>query len=123
MVICKPEKFQKRWRKTSGTYASVLTGPCDERDDWEAIEEFAEQLRDRNHYAEIDCEFRLPGWHLDYKIGDLITKIAGREINLNAAPADAPENRYVQIVERRFEMTPQGGPSTVLIVDRGIAPT
>jgi hypothetical protein len=118
-----PEKFQSRWRQTLGDYASVFadgTLLADEKDDTEEIQSYAEKLRDQNHYAELDCEFRLPGWHLEYKIGDLITKINGREISLDAAPETAPVTRYVQIVERRFELTASGGPSTVLIVDRGL---
>jgi hypothetical protein len=118
-VVKRPDKFQKRWRQATGDYASVLTGPHDEKDDSDEIEDFATKLRDQNHYAEVDCEFRLPGWHLEYKIGDLISKIEGREINLDAAPANAPDYRFPQIVERRFEMT-SNGPSTVLIVDRGV---
>ena len=118
-VVKRPEKFQKRWRQESGDYASVLTGPHDEKDDSTDIQSFAEKLRDQNHYAEVDCEFRLPGWHLEYKIGDLISKIEGREINLDGAPSNAPDYRFPQIVERRFEMT-SNGPSTVLIVDRGV---
>lgn len=124
LVKCMPEKFQSRWRQTSGDYASVYasgTLSADEKDDTEEITDYAEKLRDQNQYAEIDCEFRLPGWQTEYKIGDLITKIAGREINLDSAPVTAPVTRYVQIVERRFEMTAAGGPSTVLIVDRGVA--
>lgn len=119
-VIVKPEKFQYRFRNNAGTYQSVLTGESDTKDDTTEIQEFAEAIRDQNQYAEVDCEFRLPGWHLEYEIGDLITKIEGREISLDAAPANAPVNRYVQIVERRYEMTAGGGPSTVLIVDRGV---
>ena len=119
-VIVRPEKFQYRFRNIAGTYQSVLTGDADTKDDSTEIQEFAEAIRDQNQYAEVDCEFRLPGWHTEYEIGDLITKIAGREINLDAAPATAPVNRYVQIIERRFEMTAGGGPSTVLIVDRGV---
>jgi hypothetical protein len=119
-VIVKPDKFQYRFRNIAGTYQSVLTGSADTKDDSTEIQEFAEAIRDQNQYAEVDCEFRLPGWHTGYEIGDLITKIAGREISLDAAPAVAPVNRYVQVVERRFEMTEQGGPSTVLIVDRGV---
>lgn len=121
-IILAPEKFQRRWRQASGAYASVLTGTADERNDSTEIEDYAEKIRDQNHYAEIDCEFRLPGWHKEYKIGDLITKVAGREISLDAAPDTAPTRRYVQIVERRFEMSATGGPSTVLIVDRGVKP-
>ena len=119
-VLVKPEKFQYRVRNIAGTYQSVLTGLADTKDDTTEISDFAEAIRDQNQYAEVDCEFRLPGWHLEYEIGDLITKIAGREINLDAAPANAPVNRYAQIVERRFEMTASGGPATVLIVDRGV---
>ena len=119
-VLVKPEKFQYRFRNIAGTYQSVLTGLADTKDDTTEISDFAEAIRDQNQYAEVDCEFRLPGWHLEYEIGDLITKIAGREINLDAAPAAAPVNRYAQIVERRFEMTASGGPATVLIVDRGV---
>ena len=119
-VISRPDKFQKRWRHEYGDYASELTGAVDEVDDSANIQDFAEQLRDQNQYAEVDCEFRLPGWHIEYEIGDLISKVAGRELNLDAAPATAPANRYSQIVERRFEMTKEGGPSTVLIVDRGV---
>ena len=119
-VIFRPDKFQYRVRNEAGDYSSVLVGEADLKDDTIEITEFAEAIRDQNQYAEIDCEFRLPGWHLEYQIGDLITKIAGREISLDAAPATAPVNRYVQIIERRFEMTAGGGPSTVLIVDRGV---
>ena len=122
-VLDVPEKFQSRWRQPIGTYRSVLidTGhDADARDDYDAILAYAENIRDKNECAELNCEFRLPGWHTEYKIGDLITKIAGREISLDAASATAPDNRYVQIVERIFEMG-DGGPSTVLIVDRGIS--
>lgn len=121
LVLFMPEKFQQRFRQASGTFASVLSGDADTISQLTEAEDYAEKLRDQNHYAEIDCEFRLPGWHIEYKIGDLITKVAGREISVDSAPSSAPANRYVQIVERRFEMSADGGPSTVLIVDRGIA--
>ena len=119
-VLLRPDKFQYRFRNIAGDFQSVLTGEADTVDHTTEIQVFAEAIRDQNQYAEIDCEFRLPGWHLEYQIGDLITKINGREISLDAAPSTAPVNRYVQVVERRFEMTAQGGPSTVLIVDRGV---
>ena len=121
-VLLMPEKFQHKWRQTDGDFASKLTGDADEKFDQTEATTYAEKIRDQNHHAEIDCEFRLPGWHTEYKIGDLITKIAGREISLDAASPSSPVKRYVQIVERRFEMSQNGGPSTVLIVDRGIAP-
>jgi hypothetical protein len=124
-VLLMPEKFQRRFRyqESGGLFSSVLTGMADERDDRTEAEDYAEKIRDQNHYADMDCEFRLPGWHLQYAIGDLITKVAGREISIDAAPESAPVRRYVQIVERRYEMSADGGPSTVLIVDRGVVQT
>jgi hypothetical protein len=122
-VLSMPDKFVKRWRQTTGTYQSKLntTGSTgDTQDDQTALDAYAVAMRNQNHFAEVDCEFRLPGWHTYYQIGDVITKIAGREISLNAAPVGSTVQRYVQIVERRFEMGPEG-PSTVLIVDRGTA--
>lgn len=119
-----PEKFQKRWRVTYGAYASSLYDSghdADERDDSAAALTYAETLRDQNHYAEVDGEYRLPGVHTNYyQIGDLLTNISGREISLDAAPEDAPSPRYPQIVEIRLEYT-DDGPSTVLITDRGVA--
>ena len=122
-VLMMPEKFQRRFRNSSGAFASVLTGEADERNDLMEAEDYAEKIRDQNHYADMNCEFRLPGWHLQYAIGDLITRVAGREISIDAAPSTAPVRRYVQIVERRYEMSEGGGPSTILIVDRGVIPS
>ncbi len=122
-VFSMPEKFVKRYRPSGSDYESVLdtTGStADIQFDQTILDAYAVALRDQNHFAEVDCEFRLPGWHTYYQIGDVITKIAGREISLNAAPVGSTVQRYVQIVERRFEMGPEG-PSTVLIVDRGTA--
>ena len=119
------DKFVYRQRAESGTYASVLNAGSNaaaEQDDTTDITTYAEELRDKNHHAEVEAEFRLPGWHTEYKIGDLITKIAGREINLDGAADGSPESRYPQIVERRFEYT-ESGPSTVLICDRGTEAT
>lgn len=123
-VLLQPDKFRRMQRQTTGPFASILIADhatADEVDDSTLIERQAEAIRDQNHFADVSAEFRLPGWHVEYKIGDLITKVAGREISLNAAPSGASENRYAQIVERRFENSDSGGPSTVLIVDRGVA--
>lgn len=121
-VFALPEKFQKRWRQDSGPYRSALIdsgNDADERDDTTQAQSYAEQLRDQNHYAEVDGEYRLPGYHTSYyQIGDLLTKVAGREISLDAAPAGAPDPRYPQIMEIRVEVG-DDGPSTVLITDRG----
>jgi hypothetical protein len=122
-VYTQPDKFQYIQQLTAGTLASRFAGtdyPADERNDTTAIQSYAEKLRDQNQFADLSCEFRLPGWHDEYKIGDLLTEVDGRELSLNAAPSGSTVQRYVQIVERRFEMG-SGGPETVLIVDRGVA--
>jgi hypothetical protein len=124
LLLDMPDKFVFRERLTTGDYASrfhTSSNPngADERDDSTAITEYAEQIRDKNENAEIDCEFKLPGLHIEYQIGDLLTRINGREISLDAASEDAPAQRYVQIVERRFEYG-NDGPMTVLVVDRGV---
>lgn len=123
-VLLADDKFFLRQRLTVGDYKSVLAeynNEGDEIDDTDRILDYAEKIRDKNHHAEVDAEFRLPGLHLYYEIGDLITKIDGRDINLDAASIDAPVFRYPQIVERRFEFK-DDGPYTVLVVDRGTEP-
>lgn len=123
-ILTMPDRFQSRKRQNTGPFASVLhspTAPADTVDHLSEITEYCRTLRDQNHFADVTAEFRLPGWHTEYQIGDLITKVAGREISLDAAPSTASVNRYVQIVERRFENDENGGPSTVLIVDRGVS--
>ena len=117
------DKFQQVTREETGSFASrfaCVNCPADERDDSTAIQSYAEKLRDQNHFADLSCEFRLPGWHNEYQISDLLIEVDGRELSLNAAPSGSTVNRYVQIVERRFEMS-QSGPETVLIVDRGVS--
>ena len=68
----------------------------------------------------LSCEFTLPGIHLEYEIGDLITAINGRAISLDAASVTAAANRYPQVIQREF--TYAGGPKTILTLDRAIAP-
>jgi hypothetical protein len=121
-VLAMPDKWQDVQRQVGGDYESrfVTMGyPAQERDDAAAALAYAEKIRDQNHFADLSCEFRLPGWHDEYKIGDLLSEVDGRELSLNAAPSTSTVNRYVQIVERRFEMG-SSGPETVLIVDRGV---
>lgn len=121
-VLAMPDKWQDIKRQPDGDYQSRFVGggyPAQERDDTAAALAYAEKIRDQNHFADLSCEFRLPGWHDEYKIGDLLTEVDGRELSLNAAPSTSTVNRYVQIVERRFEMG-SAGPETVLIVDRGV---
>lgn len=122
MVLTLPDKFQEIKIQTTGAFASKLAASnttSAERDDAVGIEDYAEEIRDRNNGAELDCEISMPGIHTGYyEIGDLITEIKGRSVSLNAASADDPTPRYPQITEIRVEVSPSG-PRTVLVLDRG----
>ena len=118
LELDRPEKFVDRAVQTTGTWASELSGPADEQDDTAAITTYAEKLRDEAGHAEIDCEFKLPGIHLYYEIGDLLTTIEGRNVTLDQASSGAGTSVYVQVTKRTFRWD-QNGPVTVLTVDRG----
>jgi hypothetical protein len=122
MTLNLPEKFQDRRVQTTGDFASTIpSSSTDTRNDTDAIEDYAEEIRDRNNGAEVDAEISMPGFHVGedgYEIGDLITAIEGRDVSLNAASAEDPNPRYPQITEIRLEVTDKG-PRTVLVLDRG----
>jgi len=106
----------------SSPYVSVLADDvagAEEHDDRTALAEYSDaQLRNIRH-AEFDANFTLPGWHTEYKIGDLLSKINGREVGLNQS-ADEEDPRYLQITGIEWELSDEDGPTTKIIVDRGI---
>jgi len=121
LELDKAAKFAHREVVMSGTWESSLAGDAagaDEKDDTTEITEYAEKLRDESGHAEVDCEFKLPGIHLYYEIGDLLTDIEGRNVSLDQASEGAGTSVYVQITKRTF-MWGSGGPVTTLTVDRG----
>jgi len=121
LVLDMPQKFRKNWVQQDGDYASTLAldeAGAETADDSIAITTYAEKIRDDHEVAELDCEFSLPGLHIEYKIGDLITKINGREISLDQASVDATLPRYPQITKIEWRYNP--GPETILTVDRGV---
>ncbi len=126
-----PQKFQKNsvWvHPDHGTpsapepdYTSVLNGDsagAETVDDQSRIDGFAELIRSTHEVAEMDCQFSLPGIHLEYKIGDLLSKINGREVSLDQASTAAASPRYPQIIKREFQYGKD--PKTILTVDRGV---
>lgn len=115
-----PQRFRYHFKQLSGEFRSELSGAADTQDDSAAIQAFAEETRDRQDSALLSCQFTLPGIHLEYKIGDLITAINGRAISLDAASSSAPASRYPQVIQR--EISFEGGPRTVLTLDRGVTP-
>ena len=49
--------------------------------------------------AKIAATFSLPGINLDYEIGDLVTRVKGREISLDRFAETVQEARYLQIMK------------------------
>ncbi len=88
-------------------------------DDRQALYDYAAATLRNVMHAEYDADFTLPGWHTEYKIGDLLSKINGREVGLNQS-ADAEDPRYLQITGIEWELSDEEGPTTRIIVDRGI---
>jgi len=115
MFIDASDRFHDRKRQTTGTYASTLhTAAGDDRDDTAAIQIYATALRDFEDAARITAQISIPGIHREYKIGDIITRIAGRGISFNRYSINAPQKRYLQIAGMTFNRQPQ---TTVLHVE------
>ena len=103
-------------------YDSVLkddVAGAETHDDRQALYDFAAATLRNVMHAEYDADFTLPGWHTEYKIGDLLSKINGREVGLNQS-ADSEDPRYLQITGIEWELSDEDGPTTRIIVDRGI---
>lgn len=119
LVIDQMQKFQYRKKLTTGPYASVFPGPADEIDDSAAIVDYAINLRNKSVAAEVSCEVKLPGIHLSYRLGDTLSEINGRAIDLNGYPAGSGLSLLPQVVKRVFQFSPS--PMTTLTLDRGVA--
>ena len=119
LELDRPQNYVDRKVDASSVLAGDAAG-ADERDDTAAIQTYAEKLRDESGHAEVDCQFTLPGFHLHYNIGDLLTNIDGREISLDQTSSDSEASVYVQITKREFIQNVDSGPMTILTVDRGV---
>ena len=115
-------RFHDRERVTAGLYASVLTGDADEADHQEDLEEFLEQIADNEMSAALDAAFPLHGILFDYDVGDILTKIEGREISLNRNAPTADEPRYLQVVGVAWDLQQQRTLLTVQPFDSYVPP-
>jgi hypothetical protein len=103
-------------------YASVLANDpagAETHDDRQALVDYGKSILRNVRHAEYSANFSLPGWHTEYRIGDLLSKINGREIGLNQS-ADPDDPRYMQITGIEWEHSDEAGPTTRIIVDRGM---
>jgi len=94
------DRFAKRSVNSLGSFASTLAGEpaADTKDDETAMGTFADKLRSVEDVAVIRGTVGLFGIHLQYKIGDCVKQIKGRDISLNRMATTSSEKKYLQIV-------------------------
>lgn len=85
------------------TSVTIPTGAdTEERDDAALITTFAEHVRDAEKSAEIRAEAVLWNADTEYALGDLITELEGRGIDLNLNDPTGLETRYLQVTEKVY---------------------
>jgi hypothetical protein len=110
LVLDMSTRYHDRRPQTTGDLASVLTEGdygTDTRDDFTALETEAARIRTIEQPADIKAELALFGLHYDYDIGELITKISGRNISFNRVSPDTRTNYYLQITGIVWQQQPE----------------
>ena len=93
------DRFVKREVNNFGDFVSVLYGaPADTKNDQAAMDTFAEKLRSVEDVAVMRGTVGLFGIHLQYKLGDCVKNIKGRDISLNRLAKTVEAKKYLQIV-------------------------
>lgn len=108
------DRFHYRHRQDTGDLASVLDGDADEADDTEELTTYCDEIRDIEDSAVIRATLVLHGVLPEYQIGDLITRVDGREISFNRNSEDAETKRYLQVMGIQTDWQQQ---QTTLIVE------
>lgn len=93
-------------------------GARDNADDSTAIAAYAQRLRTIEESALIRATFALFGLHQDYEIGDLATRINGRNISLDRNSLAADSAKYLQVVGLQLDYQQQ---RTTVSVERAEA--
>lgn len=115
------DRYFDRRRQDTGAYASILTGPMDSKYDYSDLQDYIEEVQDKSDLADAQAEVTLIGLHHSfnadgtddaYKVGDIITKLEGREISFNRAGSPVGA-KYLQVVGITWINEP-GNQSTVL---------
>ena len=110
------DKFHDRAVDSSSIfYADRAT--ADEANDLIALQAYVEQIRALEDAAELSCSAPLEGIdHPEYEIGDLITSINGRNLQLSRNnPALFTTERYLQIVGINYQL--KDGQSMELLLE------
>lgn len=106
------DRFHDRAIQLSGEFRSespfLADGVADTRDDSDELLEFLEAAREIEDAAGMTASFGLHGIHLDYQIGELLTRIDGRDIFLDRKSVGAETKRYLQMTGIIFDWQQQG---------------
>lgn len=96
-----------RFEKTTVHADSIFNGkPNTARDDSAAITQYAEKIRAIEDCAEIACAPMLDGAdHPEYRIGDLISSVGGRNLALNGYDLESGDARYPQVIGMNLEFS------------------
>lgn len=115
------DRFFDRKRETTGAYASILTGAQDDDDDEDELTAFILDIRNKSDLADTQATVTLIGLHYcydadgnpeAYRVGDIITKVEGREISFNRAAA-GNAGKYLQVTGIRW-INEERNQSTIL---------
>jgi hypothetical protein len=110
LVLDLSTRYHDRRQQTTGDFASVLTAGVygsDTRQDFSALETEAARIRTIEQPADIKAELSLFGLHYDYDIGELVTKISGRNISFKRVSPDTRTNHYLQITGIIWQQQPE----------------
>jgi hypothetical protein len=87
-----------------------------EIDDTRELQEYLEHVREWDDSADLSCSVTLDGIdHYEYELGDLITKVDGRNLSLDANSPTATSPKYLQIMGVNLEL--EGQQKTELLLE------
>lgn len=113
-VIDARERFQKRYRHSTSIYVGDSAYEADATDDTTSLQSYAEKLRDAMDVATIEGELTIDGLDNNFELGQVVTKIQGREISLAARSPSAEQQRYPSIMGITYDVDDQ---ATILTLE------
>lgn len=115
LYVDMPDAWHYRQRKSTSALAAIAAD-VDDADDQEAMQDYADQVRDLEQAADVSCSIVLPGIdHAEFEIGQLIEQVDGRNLTLTANNPNAETKRPLQIVG--FNFTVGDSQRTELLVE------
>lgn len=119
------DRFFDRKVQTTGEHQSVLKDEpysADEKDDQDALQQYVDRLRKIADGARMEIEIPLFGIQLGYQIGDVITAIEGRNLNLSRKSPQSATKLYPHVAGLRWSFqAPQMTSLTLQFAEERIA--